>query len=154
MMMTYEDLKGAIVDLTFGPNEYGIEARHVLLIARDRERWLLTKHRQRGIEFPGGKVEHGETVEDAVRREAYEETGVKIGSLSYIGEYVVHTERPFCKAVYTGEIVQIDETYPLYETEGAIWLTEEQLKKCSRLSFHMKDRGMEQLIEWVKRYAK
>ena len=34
---------------------------HVLMITRMDDQFLLTNHRQRGIEFPGGKREAGES---------------------------------------------------------------------------------------------
>lgn len=53
----------------------------VLLVRRKNEpfagSWAL----------PGGFVEIGETVEDACRREAREETGIRLGALSLIGVY-------------------------------------------------------------------
>ena len=39
---------------------------------------LLINNRRRGWEFPGGQVEVGENIIDAVRREIMEETGVEI----------------------------------------------------------------------------
>ena len=38
--------------------------------------------------FPGGKVEDGETGEEACIREVYEETGVNVSILSLLGERV------------------------------------------------------------------
>ncbi|MEX0935144.1 MAG: NUDIX domain-containing protein [Candidatus Paceibacterota bacterium] len=35
--------------------------------------------------FPGGAVDYGETCHDAAVREMYEETGLKVNSLSFIG---------------------------------------------------------------------
>lgn len=149
-MLTFQDLKGAGVELTFGPNRFNIEARHVLVVIKYEGKWLLTKHSIRGIEFPGGKAEPGETIEEAAIRETMEETGVVIEEVVSFAEYVVQTEVPFCKAVLTGKVVQIHENPPLMETEGAVWLTDEELNNCPDLSFHMLDTGMEELRKWVE----
>ena len=58
------------------------EARHVLVVLKYKDKWLLTQHSNRGIEFPGGKAEEGETIEEAAIRETIEETGVTITNLS------------------------------------------------------------------------
>ncbi len=47
---------------------------------------LLVKHTyQNSWYFPGGLVERGETLEEAVRREAYEEVGATLGPLTLLG---------------------------------------------------------------------
>lgn len=148
-MYVFTDVKGERVELTFGPNPYQMTARHVLLLLKYKDKWLLTKHRTRGIEFPGGKVENGESVEAAIIRETYEETGVVIENVRQFAEYVVHSDQPFCKAVFTGEVVEIRKNPVLYETKGAVWFTDEQLNECNNLSFYMLDEGMERLRRWV-----
>lgn len=149
-MLTFEDLNGGRVELAFGKNQFAIPARHVLVIAKHENRWLMTKHKTRGIEFPGGKAEPGELTKDAAIRETFEETGVGLENPIQFAEYFVNNkELSFCKAVFTGEIKKIENNPVLYETLGAVWLTEEELLNCNQLSFHMKDTGMDVLREWV-----
>ena len=53
---------------------------------------------------PGGKVEPGETVEDAVKREMYEEIGVRVEIKSHLGDYDDGK-----KGSYAGYLVEIIE---------------------------------------------
>jgi 8-oxo-dGTP diphosphatase len=53
----------------------------VLLIRRAREPYVGD------FALPGGFVEIGETVEEACRREAKEETGIEVGPLRLVGVY-------------------------------------------------------------------
>lgn len=130
-----------------------MEARHVLVVLKHKDKWLLTRHSVRGIEFPGGKAEEGETIQDAAIRETIEETGVTITDLVKFAEYVVVSNVTFCKAVFTAQVVSIDENPQLHETEGALWMTDEELNECDELSFHMKDAGMTKIRKWVENYV-
>ncbi len=151
-MLTFDDVNGGRVELTFRENQFGMPARHVLVILKHNGKWLLTRHSIRGIEFPGGKAEDGETIEEAIIRETIEETGVTITDLVKFAEYVVRSNSTFCKAVFTGKVVGIDENPALHETEGAMWLTNEELNQCEELSFLMIDTGMEALRKWVEEH--
>lgn len=153
-IVTFKDLNGARVELTFGDNRFGMPARHVLIVLKHEGKWLLTQHRTRGIEFPGGKAEAGETIEEAAIRETYEETGVTITNLVKFAEYVVQSNITFCKAVFTAEVVHIEENPELHETEGARWMTSQELNECDQLSFYMKDEGMPAIRKWVDSYEK
>lgn len=152
LVTTFKDLQGAKVELTFGDNPMGMEARHVLVVLKHEGKWLMTRHLLRGIEFPGGKAEEGESIEEAAVRETIEETGVHITDLVKFAEYVVISNVTFCKAVFTGKVVQIEEAPTLYETAGALWMSDEELSNCDQLSFHMKDAGMAKIKEWVNAY--
>lgn len=152
-MLLFNDVSGGRVELTFGENRFGMPARHVLVVLNHNEKWLLTRHSVRGIEFPGGKAEDGESIEEAAVREVIEETGVTITNLVKFAEYVVQSNSTFCKAVFTGRVIHIDDNPNLHETEGAVWMTDEELDSCEELSFHMKGTGMDVLRKWVEEHA-
>ncbi|RDI37937.1 NUDIX hydrolase [Falsibacillus pallidus] len=67
--------------------------RHILsvsgYITNDAGDVLLVRnfHRSDTMEMPGGQVEEGETLEEAVHREIFEETGVKVHLLGITGIY-------------------------------------------------------------------
>ncbi|MGX9356445.1 NAD(+) diphosphatase [Roseobacteraceae bacterium S113] len=73
-----------------------------------------------------GFVEPGETLESAVRRETFEETGVRVGQVDYLASQ----PWPFpaslmfgCKGVATSDDIEIDPN----EIEDAMWVTREEM---------------------------
>lgn len=148
-MFSYTDLNGYGVDLSFKKDAFHFTPTHVLVLAKQQGRWLLTKHPERGYEFPGGKQEAGETLIDAAKREVYEETGARIDDVTWLATYVVQDEKPFGKAVYIANVASVDLHHPLHETEGAVWMTDDELLHCETLSFHMRDAGMKKILEKV-----
>lgn len=151
-MFTFTDENGFKVDLHFDEGPFDVQPKHVLVLVQHKGKWLCTIHKRRGIEFPGGKLEPGETLEQAAIREVYEETSVKIGDLQWFAYYIVHDDSPFCKAVFTGKVTKIDPFVGDFETSGMTWLTEEELWQQSNLSFYMRDTGMKKMLQEVKHY--
>ncbi len=85
-----------------------------------------------GWEFPGGKIEEGETPKEALQREIKEElnTVISIGNLIETIEYdypAFHLSMDcFWAEIITGELV-------LNEHEDAKWLTKEELNSVEWL---------------------
>ena len=50
---------------------------------------MLADIATRGWCIPSGHVEAGETFEEAVRREAWEETGATLGRVAYLGRFIL-----------------------------------------------------------------
>ena len=60
----------------------------VYVIAFNSEgRFLMVKHVSRAWEMPGGRVEPGESPEEAAKREFREETGLEIEPVKLVGIY-------------------------------------------------------------------
>ena len=149
--MEYIDLNGCRCELSFKPGTFQVESRHVLVICKFNGSWVMTKHSVRGLEFPGGKVEPGESLTQAAKREVYEETGAVIGEPEWFAEYMVFSEEPFCKTVFIAEAERLEMT-DWMETEGLVLL--EKLHLDSSFSFLMKDAGMKEIVKKVKQLGK
>lgn len=121
----------------------------VAAIIRDKEKIFATQRGygefQGGWEFPGGKIEIGETPEEALTREIEEEldTEIEVGELIDTVEYdypsfhlTMHCY--FCK-VLSGNLV-------LKEHEAAKWLRKEELWSVAWLPA---DKGLIEKIERV-----
>ena len=101
----------------------------VIVLVHDGERCLLGRqaswpeHRYSTV---AGFVEPGESLEDAVRREVYEETNIRVGAVSY------HSSQPwpFPSALMLGFIAEATTSTIVLndgELEDAQWFTREQL---------------------------
>ncbi|MDF2679995.1 MAG: ytkD [Brevibacillus sp.] len=107
-MHAFQDDFGLPVELTFDPRDYRQnEARHVLILPFWQGKLLFTRHRTRGIELPGGKIEPGESSLAAAVREVYEETGAVLEGIERIGQYTI--DHSMVKDIYIARVLQYTE---------------------------------------------
>lgn len=138
----FKDYYNNTVQLSFLDHPFSKAPKHVWVICKYKDKWLLTKHKERGLEFPGGKVEPGENAEQAAVREVMEETGGTVGTLYYIGQYKVTSRKDIViKNVYFAEIDALEPQSTYYETKGPVLINSipGNVRRRSNYSFIMKD---------------
>lgn len=108
----------------------------VAAVVEHEGRFLLVEEYAAGrrvLSQPGGHIESGESPEEAVIREALEETGCDIACADLIGVYLwIHpqTRQQFLRIVYAATFLQCDESRKLDDgIVGRQWLTFEELEK-------------------------
>jgi len=95
-----------------------------VLIIDDKDRLLLMKRSDSGCWGPpGGATELGEVVEEAARREAFEETGLQVGAMSLFG--VFSGPELYYKYPNGDEVYNVTVVYLSREATGEISLNEE-----------------------------
>lgn len=108
----------------------------VAAIIREGDRVLATQRgygdQKDGWEFPGGKVEEGETPQEALKREIEEELKTEIE----VGEYLTTIEHEYPKfhlsmKCYWARIIEGKPV--LLEHEAARWLSREELDSVAWL---------------------
>ncbi|WP_397539317.1 NUDIX hydrolase [Rummeliibacillus pycnus] len=130
------DWDGQKVNLTWIPkyllrNQDIITSVHAICIQNDKV--LLSKIKNRGFNYPGGHIEKGESPEEALHREVYEEAYVK-GDITYLGSIEVnHKENPYFdtygkypivgyQVFYRMDIKTCDSFLRENEAETRIWV--------------------------------
>ncbi|SNT07121.1 8-oxo-dGTP diphosphatase [Bacillus sp. OK838] len=137
-MKRFFDTNGYKVE--FSENPVFGESWHVFVVSRYKGRWVLTKHRERGLEFPGGKREAGESIEETAIREVYEETGGLVGQLQFLGQYKVHDPvKPIVKSIFYANLREVKKKEDYLETDGPIFLEALPAVLGEEFSFIMKD---------------
>jgi 8-oxo-dGTP diphosphatase len=79
--MKKDDLE--IIKTDVMPESY----KSVLVFIKEDKKWLMVKNKFRSWEFPGGHSENNETPFETAKREAFEEAGVDIKNMQYVGFY-------------------------------------------------------------------
>lgn len=78
------------------------------------------------FEFPGGKIEQGESPEEALRRELMEEMDMKVGEVKYF--YTVEHEYPDFSITMQSFICFVDKPdFLMKEHKSFKWLKKEEL---------------------------
>lgn len=144
------------VTLSFDDQPFSKEPKHVWVICRYQNQWLLTEHKERGVEFPGGKVEAGESAEEAAIREVMEETGGVVEKITYIAQYYVAGKNDHViKNVYFAKVNELKVQDGYFETNGPVLLNSipENVRKNKKYSFIMKDDVLSKSLDYIlKRY--
>lgn len=85
-----------------------------------RQQWAL----------PGGGIKRGESFKRAAQREVFEELGLEIGGLRYLGRVETReTYRPFMVQVYTGAVDEAVEPKCNFEIMQWQWVDRSNLPK-------------------------
>ena len=119
--------------------------RFVYVVAFDDDGFMMTRHRDRGWEMPGGHVEEGESCRDAAVREFSEETGMDVDVVGQIdlGEGVVFAgivRRDGARGPLSPEIVEVrifaelpeNLSFPLVEYERVLAMARDAVESFKR----------------------
>ncbi|HLS65464.1 MAG TPA: nucleoside triphosphatase YtkD [Pseudogracilibacillus sp.] len=153
MEYIFQDYYSNEVTLSFSNEPFSKTPKHVWVICMFAGKWLLTDHKTRGLEFPGGKVEAGETAAEAARREVLEETGGVVDTMHYVAQYhVAGKHKTIIKNVYFATIQSLEEQETYYETHGPVLLREipDDVRMNKRFSFMMKDDVLSRCMDFIK----
>lgn len=108
------------------PKTFGVK----VVIKKD-DQLLLVKHTyipQTAWTFPGGKIEKGETPEDAAKREMREELGLKLERLENLGYFVSTKEyKVDTIQIFLAEVGEVDLVIDDFEIAEAKWFNEYKL---------------------------
>ncbi|KIL43937.1 RNA deprotection pyrophosphohydrolase [Jeotgalibacillus soli] len=140
-MYTFLDYYQKKVEFSFEKEPFLEPAKHVWIVTRYQGKWVLTHHKKRGLEFPGGKVEEQESLEQAARREVKEEIGGEVDLLHYVAQYKVEDQPPIIKAIFFAEVTRLVNQPHYFETNGPCLVSGDLLAERHRdtYSFIMKD---------------
>lgn len=107
-----------IVKTNIVPETY----KSVLVFIKENKTWLMVRNKFRGWEFPGGHKEHGENEFETAKREAFEEAGVDIHNLQYVGYYQLDSGHT--TLIITAEVEKYHEIPEEFETVERKFMSE------------------------------
>lgn len=107
-----------IVKTDIVPESY----KSVLVFIKNGKEWLMVKNKFRSWEFPGGHKEGNETLYETAKREAFEEAGVDIKNIVYVGFYRLSNEHT--TLMVTAEVEKFHDIPTDFETEERQFVSE------------------------------
>lgn len=109
--------RGQKISLTFDKNAFE-KPDCVLVFPFTDTGLLITHHKKRGWELPGGSIQLDESPEVAAKRETYEETGGIIQYLESFGQYqIVEENQRSVKTVFFAYVQEIKPLPQGFETD-------------------------------------
>jgi 8-oxo-dGTP diphosphatase len=100
------------------------------IIIKDNKLLLIYKKKHKHYEFPGGKVEENETIEQTAIRETKEEIGCDIEIIQYIGYNDFSIENKNWRShKFLAKINQIPKIMEKNKFKDILWLDIEEYKK-------------------------
>jgi len=112
---------------------FPLDAPAVLVFAFHGDKTVLADIQGRGWCVPSGRIESGETAEEAARREAWEEAGIVLDRLAPFGATIeVKDEQPdrVLAVAFVGKVAQFTDFAPTVESHGRRLVTQPELSEC------------------------
>ena len=104
------------------------------LVERDG-RYLITQRRENAVlpmlwDFPGGRVEEGESDEGALAREVAERLGAKV-QVGQLISFVNHPYEKYAVDLYLYECKLLTERLHCRAVKDYAWVTSKEMESCS-----------------------
>lgn len=116
----------------FKPETFGVK---VIVENKSKFIWIKSDYGYRSISFPGGKIDKGETPEQAARRETKEEVGIDLIELKLVGSLLSTQEGKKDNIyIFHGKTISNKIEIDDFEIAEADWFTKENLPAFSPLS--------------------
>ncbi|HLR19936.1 MAG TPA: nucleoside triphosphatase YtkD [Staphylococcus sp.] len=149
--MKFKDRENDDVFLSYKSDGDKADGDHVLVIPTYQNQLLFTNHKVRGIEFPGGKKEVGESSEAAAERELFEETGATVEQRHYIAQYRVERKSgsSFTKDVFMVVVKNVVQQNDYLETDGPTFYSSVADIPEKRISYLLQDAAILRCLERV-----
>ena len=115
--------------------------KHILsaaaIVINEKNEILLIKGPRRGWEMPGGQVEEGESLTDAVIRETKEESGIDIEVVKFCGIFQ-NLEGSICNTLFLGKPIGGELTTSPESLEVGFFPLEEGLRMVTWNNFRQR----------------